>query len=70
MKWLIFILFSLLIIQYRSYNSEINKLRNELSIVDNKLKDYEITLEKMRESDSTCTLLFNAIMESDFENGE
>ncbi len=72
---------AVIIFQYITKQRQIENLNNELKITKNKvdsldselfvtanqLNRYEITLEKMRENDSTCSLLFEVIMESETE---
>lgn len=45
---------------------KVDSLSSELFVTDIQLNRYEITLEKMRENDSTCVLLFEALMDPDF----
>jgi len=44
-----------------------DSLRNVLFPVEIELNRYQMTLDKMREQDSTCSLLFEVIMESETE---
>lgn len=53
--------------QLTSYEKKIDSLTSELFVSDIKLNRYQMTLEKMREQDSTCSLLFEYMMESETE---
>lgn len=44
-----------------------NSLRDSLYPVEIELNRYQITLDKMREQDSVCSMLFEVIMESETE---
>jgi hypothetical protein len=81
MKKLFFVLLAIMIAQYFLKNRQtrslearlltnqrlIDSLKSELFTSDLQLNRYQMTLEKMRENDSTCTMLFEAIMEQETE---
>jgi len=44
-----------------------SSLRDSLYPVEIELNRYQMTLDKMREQDSTCSMLFEVLMESETE---
>ncbi len=45
----------------------VDSLRSEIFPIEVELNRYQMTLDIMREEDSTCSLLFEVIMESETE---
>jgi hypothetical protein len=80
-KKILVFLIAVIVFQYMTKQRQIENLNNELKIskkkvdsldyelfvTSNQLNRYEIALEKMKENDSTCSLLFEVIMESEDE---